>query len=158
MSWAYRRTTSSWRSGQLGLSFEMTGELLFPIGTLYDPFIRRGLDAFLYGLYTGGKFIIVGTPSGVTLSPEGGSHQSMITPSIGTELPELAFYEPCFGQELEWLTLAGLEKIRLREESTYLRTDEQTGRPVVVQASFGPGSHGAPAVAGARGRIQAGRP
>ena len=107
--------------GQLGLSFEMTGELLFPIGTLYDPFIRRGLDAFLYGLYTGGKFIIVGTPSGVTLSPEGGSHQSMITPSIGTELPELAFYEPCFGQELEWLTLAGLEKIRLREESTYLR-------------------------------------
>ena len=107
--------------GQLGLSYEMSGELLFPIGTLYDPFVRRGLDAFVYSLYSGAKFIIVGTPSGVTLGPEGGAHQSIVTPSIGAELPELAFYEPCFGQELEWIILSALEKVRLREESTYLR-------------------------------------
>ena len=107
--------------GQLGLSHEMLGETLFPIGTLYDPFVRRGLDALHYGLYSGGKFIWVGTPSGVSLGPEGGAHQSEITPSIGIELPETAFYEPCFGQELEWIVLSALEKIRTRTESTYLR-------------------------------------
>ena len=107
--------------GQLGLSFEMTGELLFPIGTVYDPFIRRGLDALMYSTYSGARFIVVGTPSGLTLGPEGGSHQSMVTPSIGIGLPELAYYEPCFGQELEWILLSALDKVRLREESTYLR-------------------------------------
>ena len=107
--------------GQLGQSFEDNGEMLFPIGTLYDPFIRRGLDAFVYSVYSGAKFIVVGTPSGVSLSPEGGAHQSQITPSIGTEMSELDFYEPCFGQELEWIMLASLEQIRQRSRSTYLR-------------------------------------
>ncbi len=107
--------------GQLGLSCEMNGELLFPIGTLYDPFVLRGLDALVYSTYSGGRFIIVGTPSGITLGPEGGSHQSVVTPSIGVELPEMAFYEPAFGQELEWILLNALGKILRREESTYLR-------------------------------------
>lgn len=107
--------------GQLGQSFEDNGEMLFPVGTLYDPFIRRGLDAFVYSVYSGAKFIVVGTPSGVSLSPEGGAHQSQITPSIGTEMSELDFYEPCFGQELEWIMLAALEQIRQRSRSTYLR-------------------------------------
>ena len=107
--------------GQLGLSFETNGEMLFPIGTLYDPFVRRGLDAFVYSVYSGGKFIIVGTPSGISLAPEGGAHQSMITPSIGAEIPELDFYEPCFGQELEWIMLAALEQVRQRNRSSYLR-------------------------------------
>ncbi|MDP7578682.1 MAG: pyruvate dehydrogenase [SAR202 cluster bacterium] len=107
--------------GQLGLSFENTGEILFPMGTLYDPFVRRGLDAFVYSAYSGAKFIIVGTPSGVSLGPEGGAHQSLITQSIGVELPEVAFYEPCFGQELEWIILGGLEQIRQRKESMYIR-------------------------------------
>ena len=107
--------------GQLGVSFETSGELLFPIGTLYDPFIRRGLDAFVYSVYSGGKFIVVGTPSGITLAPEGGAHQSIATPSLGVELAELDYYEPCFGQELEWIIMAALERIRLRQRSTYLR-------------------------------------
>lgn len=107
--------------GQLGLSYETSGEMLFPIGTLYDPFIRRGLDAFVYSVYSGGKFIVVGTPSGVSLSPEGGAHQSQITPSIGMEMADLDFYEPCFGQELEWILLAALEQVRVRGRSTYLR-------------------------------------
>ena len=107
--------------GQLGLSFEATGELLFPIGTLYDPFVRRGLDAFTYSIYSGAKFIVVGTPSGITLSPEGGAHQSLVTPSIGVEMPNLAYYEPCFGTEVEWIMLDALEQIRQRSHSTYLR-------------------------------------
>ena len=107
--------------GQLGQSFEANGELLFPIGTLYDPFVRRGLDAFIYSVYSGAKFIVVGTPSGITLAPEGGAHQSMITPSIGAEVPDLDFYEPCFGKEVEWIMLNALENIRQRSRSTYLR-------------------------------------
>ena len=107
--------------GQLGLSHEMLDELLFPIGVLYDCFVRRGLDAYVHSLYSGAKFLAVGTPSGITLGPEGGAHQSLLTPSIGTELPEVSFYEPCFGQELEWIMLHALEQIRLRKESTYLR-------------------------------------
>ena len=107
--------------GQVGVSFDTSGELLFPIGTVYDPFIRRGLDAFVYSVYSGGKFIVVGTPSGITLAPEGGAHQEMATPSLGVELAELDYYEPCFGQELEWIMLAAFERIRLRQRSTYLR-------------------------------------
>ena len=113
--------------GQLGLSFEMEGEMLFPIGTVYDPFIRRGLDAFVYSVYSGGKFIIVGTPSGLSLAPEGGAHQSMMTPSIGAEMPQLDAYEPCFGQELEWIMLSALHQIRKRGQSTYLRL---TSKPI----------------------------
>ena len=107
--------------GQLGMSYEAAGELLFPVGSVYDPFVRRGLDAFTYGVYSGAKFILVGTPSGITLAPEGGAHQSLLTPSIGAEMPELAFYEPCFGKEVEWIMLDALERIRQRERSTYLR-------------------------------------
>ncbi len=113
--------------GQLGLSHEANGNLLFPIGTLYDCFVPRGLDAFYYGVYSGSKFIVVGTPSGITLAPEGGAHQSTITGSIGIELPGISTYEPCFGQELEWILLAGLENIRTRKDSTYLRL---TSKPV----------------------------
>ena len=113
--------------GQLGLSHEINGHLLFPIGTLYDCFVPRGLDAFYYGLYSGSKFIVVGTPSGITLAPEGGAHQSTIPGSIGIELPGLSAYEPCFGQELEWILMAGLENIRTRNGSTYLRL---TSKPV----------------------------
>jgi len=107
--------------GQFGLSHELFGETLFPIGTLYDPFIRRGLDAFFYGVYSGTKLIVVGTPSGVTLASEGGAHQSLMTSSIGVELPELEAYEPCFAQELEWIMMQALVRVHRRESSTYLR-------------------------------------
>src|SRR5947209_10390706 len=73
--------------GQLGLSHEVNGELLLPVGTVYDPFVCRGLDALIYSVYSGAKFVFAGTPAGVTLSPEGGAHQSAITASIGLELP-----------------------------------------------------------------------
>ncbi len=109
--------------GMLGLSYEHNGELLFPIGTLYDPFVCRGLDAIIYGLYSGSRFIFVATPSGVTLAPEGGAHQSSVTASLGVELPELDYWEPTFAVELEWCLLEGLRQCLDRKQgvSTYLR-------------------------------------
>ncbi len=109
--------------GQLGLSYELNGQLLFPIGTVYDPFVCRGLDALIYGLYSASKFIFAGTPSGVSLSPEGGAHQSAVTASLGVELPNLDFYEPCFAVEVEWALLEGLRQCcdRANGRSTYLR-------------------------------------
>ena len=97
--------------------------MLLPFGTVYDPFIGRGLDALTYAAYTESKFIFAGTPSGITLSPEGGAHQSLITPSIGMEMPNLVYYEPTFAQELEWIFLAGLRNLldRKRGQILYLR-------------------------------------
>jgi pyruvate dehydrogenase E1 component len=107
----------------LGRSYELCGQHLFPIGTVYDPFVCRGLDALIYGLYTQSKMIVVGTPSGISLSPEGGAHQSTVTPSLGIELPNLVFYEPCFGYEVEWALLEALRQCADREHglATYLR-------------------------------------
>jgi len=89
--------------GMLGLSYDHSDQALIPIGTVYDPFVLRGLDAFIYSVYSGAKFIIAGTPSGVTLAPEGGAHQSTITPSVGMELPGVVLMEPAYAQALDWL-------------------------------------------------------
>ena len=95
-----------------GLGHELHGEHLLPIGTVYDPFVCRGLDALIYALYTGARFVVAGTPAGVTLAPEGGAHQSTITPSIGLELPGLTYAEPAFAQALDWLLCDGLRRPR----------------------------------------------
>ena len=84
----------------LGLSHSINGERLIPIGTLYDPFIARGLDALNYACYQDARFILVATPSGVTLAPEGGAHQSIGTPLIGLAQDGLAAFEPAFVDEL----------------------------------------------------------
>ncbi|MBV9355059.1 MAG: pyruvate dehydrogenase [Chloroflexi bacterium] len=109
--------------GQLALSYELNGEALVPVGTVYDPFVCRGLDALIYGVYSGARFVFAGTPSGISLSPEGGAHQSQITPSIGMELPQIELFEPCFARETEWCLLEGLRQALDREHglSTYLR-------------------------------------
>lgn len=90
----------------LGLSDKLFGERLLPIGTLYDPFIQRGLDALNYACYQDARFILVATPSGITLAPEGGAHQSISTPLIGMAQDGLATFEPSFVDELaiimEW--------------------------------------------------------
>src|SRR5262249_19386115 len=92
-------------------------------GTLYDPFVTRGLDALYHALYSGARFIVVATPSGVSLSPEGGAHQSVITPGIGIALPDLAYFEPAFAIEVEWILLDALGRLAARrdDESLYLR-------------------------------------
>ena len=89
-----------------GLARSLFGRRLIPIGTVYDPFIARGLDALNYACYQDARFLLVGTPSGVTLAPEGGAHQSIGTPAIGMTQPGLAAFEPAFADELaaimEW--------------------------------------------------------
>jgi pyruvate dehydrogenase E1 component len=107
----------------LGLSGDLYGQPLLPIGTVYDPFVCRALDAFIYGLYSGSRFVVLGTPSGVSLSYEGGAHQSTITPGIGVQLPGVICYEPAFGQEVEWILLDALRKLHDPElgKSAYLR-------------------------------------
>ena len=84
----------------LGLSHSLFGERLLPVGTLYDPFIQRGLDALNYACYQDARFLLVATPSGVTLAPEGGAHQSIATPLIGMAQDGLAAFEPAFVDEL----------------------------------------------------------
>jgi len=106
----------------LGLSHSINGERLFPIGTLYDPFIARGLDALNYACYQDARFMIVATPSGVTLAPEGGAHQSIHTPLIGIGQPGLLSYEPAYVDELAVLMRHGLDYMQQdKGGSVYLR-------------------------------------
>lgn len=97
--------------GQLGLAWDLSGQPLLPVGTVYDPFVLRGLDAFLYGAYSGSRFVVAGTPSGVSLAPEGGAHQSSVTASVGIELPDVTFVEPAYGAALDWLLCDALGRI-----------------------------------------------
>jgi pyruvate dehydrogenase E1 component len=125
----------------LGLSHSLFGQRLLPIGTLYDPFIQRGLDALNYACYQDARFIVVATPSGVTLAPEGGAHQSIATPLIGMAQDGLASFEPAFVDELAVLLRFSLEYIQRSGEgevdpatwlrdakggSTYLRLSSRT--------------------------------
>lgn len=108
--------------GQLGLAHDHHGRHLLPIGTVYDPFVLRGLDALIYGVYNDAKFIVIGTPAGVTLAPEGGAHQSTITASVGAELPNLHYAEPAFATEVDWLLCDALAQLGAEDgTSTYLR-------------------------------------
>jgi pyruvate dehydrogenase E1 component len=106
-----------------GLAQELHGELLLPIGTVYDPFVARGLDALTYATYAGAKFIFAGTPSGLSLSREGGAHQSVYTPLVGMGLPGVLYYEPAYAAELECIMCWGLQQLTDRQhgQSLYLR-------------------------------------
>ncbi|MES2028715.1 MAG: transketolase [Pseudomonadota bacterium] len=84
----------------LGLSSSINGVRLLPVATLYDPFIERGLDQLNYACYQGARFMVAATPSGITLAPEGGAHQSIATPLIGMAQDGLASFEPAFVDEL----------------------------------------------------------
>src|SRR5206468_9238565 len=106
----------------LGLGHELHGEHLLPIGTVYDPFVCRGLDALIYALYNGARFVLAGTPAGITLAAEGGAHQSAITPSIGLELPHLRYAEPSYARALDWLLCDGLRSLSDPDgDALYLR-------------------------------------
>ncbi len=116
--------------GQLGLSEAYTGQRLLPIGTLYDPFVCRGLDALIYVLYSGASFIVAGTPSGITLAPEGGAHQSTVTASLGVELPGLDYHEPAYATALEWLLCDALRAVAdsddQHSQAAYFRLSTRT--------------------------------
>jgi len=122
----------------LGLSHSINGERLLPIGTLYDPFIARGLDALNYACYQDARFILVATPSGITLAPEGGAHQSIGTPLIGLAQDGLAAFEPAFVDELAVLLAWSFDYIQkdgeaVPSERTWLR--DETGGAVYLRLS-----------------------
>jgi pyruvate dehydrogenase E1 component len=107
----------------LGLSHAINGERLLPIGTLYDPFIARGLDALNYACYQDARFILVATPSGITLAPEGGAHQSIAEPLIGMAQDGLAAFEPAFVDELAVILAFALDYIQRGGDN------DKTGEP-----------------------------
>ncbi|MEA3002288.1 MAG: pyruvate dehydrogenase component [Sphingomonadales bacterium] len=111
----------------LGLAGDLFGPRLFPIGTVYDPFIARGLDALNYACYQDARFMLVATPSGVTLGPEGGAHQSVNPPLIALGQPGLRHYEPAFVDELALLMEEGFRLMQAPDgESVYLRLTTRT--------------------------------
>jgi pyruvate dehydrogenase E1 component len=125
----------------LGLSHVINGERLLPIGTLYDPFIARGLDALNYACYQDARFILVATPSGITLAPEGGAHQSIAEPLIGMAQDGLAAFEPAFVDELAVILAFALDYIQREggaepSERNWLR--DETGGSVYLRLSTRP--------------------
>src|SRR5206468_718351 len=122
----------------LGLSHSLHGERLIPIGTLYDPFIARGLDALNYACYQDARFILAATPSGVTLAPEGGAHQSIGTPLIGMAQDGLAAFEPAFVDELAVILRWAFDYLQRNgegepSERSWLR--DETGGSVYLRLS-----------------------
>lgn len=108
--------------GELGAAHQRWGKRLLPIGVLYDPFVERALEPWSFGMYARGRSVLVGTPSGVSLAPEGGAHQSVKTPSIGLEQPGCLAYEPAFAIDTEWTLLAALRQLGAVDgRSAYLR-------------------------------------
>jgi pyruvate dehydrogenase E1 component len=106
----------------LGLAGDLFGARLFPVGTVYDPFIARGLDALNYACYQDARFLLVATPSGVTLGPEGGAHQSINPPLIAMGQPGLRHYEPAYADELALFMEEAFRLIQAPDgESVYLR-------------------------------------
>ena len=106
----------------LGLAGPHFGTRLIPVGTVYDPFIARGLDALNYGCYSDARFLLVGTPSGLTLGPEGGAHQSINTPLIGMGQPNLVYFEPAWADEVALTMRWAFEHLqKLDGSSVYLR-------------------------------------
>ncbi|MBP2266061.1 pyruvate dehydrogenase complex dehydrogenase (E1) component [Pseudarthrobacter sp. PvP004] len=113
---------------ELGTTWSRWGQPLIPIATIYDPFVARTLEPWSFGMYAGGQSILIGTPSGVTLAPEGGAHQSLTTASIGLEQPECTAWEPAFAQDPEWCMLEAQRRIGLPGgRSAYFRL---TTRPL----------------------------
>lgn len=111
----------------LGLSEPLFGARLLPVGTLYDPFVNRGLDALYYACYQDARFMVAGTPSGVTLAPEGGAHQSVNTPLVGMSIPGLAYFEPAYADELAEIMGWGFEHMQVEDGgSVYLRLSTRT--------------------------------
>ncbi|HVZ01706.1 MAG TPA: transketolase [Dongiaceae bacterium] len=125
----------------LGLSHSIFGQRLLPVGTLYDPFIERGLDALNYACYQDARFILAATPSGVTLAPEGGAHQSIATPLIGMAQDGLASFEPAYVDELATILRWSFDYIQRSgeaepDERSWLR--DRTGGSVYLRLSTRP--------------------
>ncbi len=121
--------------GAAGLAHQLFGQRLIPVGTLYDPFIARGLDALNYACYQDARFLLVATPSGVSLAPEGGAHQSIGSPLIGMSQDGLAAFEPAFADELALIMEWAFDYLQrdgdAADERTWLR--DETGGSVYLR-------------------------
>jgi pyruvate dehydrogenase E1 component len=125
----------------LGLSHSINGERLLPIGTVYDPFIYRGADQLNYACYQDARFMLVATPSGITLAPEGGAHQSIGTPLVGMAQDGLASFEPAFVDELAVIMRFGFDYMQRDgegdpDERNWLR--DETGGSLYLRLSTRP--------------------
>ncbi|MGE0225128.1 MAG: 1-deoxy-D-xylulose-5-phosphate synthase N-terminal domain-containing protein [Acetobacteraceae bacterium] len=128
--------------GAAGLAPAMTGARVLPIGTVYDPFVNRGLDALIYACYQDARFLLVSTPSGITLAPEGGQHQSINTPLIGMSADRLASFEPAHVDELaillrhafDWMQRPDGSAVWLRLSTRALEQKSRTLDPAAVIA------------------------
>lgn len=127
--------------GAAGLSHSLFGERLIPVGTVYDPFVARGLDALNYACYQDSRFIIAGTPSGVTLAPEGGAHQSIGAQLIGMSQDGLVSFEPAYLDELSIIMDWAFDYLQRDgegdpDERTWLR--DETGGSVYLRLTTKP--------------------
>lgn len=126
-------------AAELGTTWSRWGQRLIPVATLYDPFVARALEPWSYGIYAGGQSILVGTPSGVTLAPEGGAHQSITTPSIGLEQPGCIAWEPAFAQDLEWTFLHAIRTVGIPGgQSHYFRLSTRPIAPELAELPTNP--------------------
>lgn len=125
--------------GELGQTWSRWGQRLVPVATLYDPFVARALEPWSYGIYAGGQSILIGTPSGVSLAPEGGAHQSITTPSIGLEQPGCVAWEPAFAQDLEWAFLHAINSVGIPGgNSHYFRLSTRPIAPALAEVPEDP--------------------
>jgi pyruvate dehydrogenase E1 component len=141
--------------GAAGLAPALHGARVLPIGTVYDPFVNRGLDALIYACYQDARFLLVSTPSGLTLAPEGGQHQSINTPLIGMSLDRLASYEPAHVDELAILLRHAFVHMQAPEGSAVwlrlsTRTLPQPARTLDPEAVIAGGHWVVPPAPGAR--------
>ena len=120
-----------------GLSHSLFGERLIPVGTVYDPFIERGLDALTYALYQDARFILAATPSGITLAPEGGAHQSTTTPLIGMGKDRLSSFEPVFADELLVILRWAFEHVQSHGAPIRRRDERSTREAGTMRAGTG---------------------
>ncbi len=141
--------------GAAGLSHALNGARLLPVGTVYDPFVNRGLDALIYACYQDARFLLVSTPSGLTLAPEGGQHQSVNTPLIGISTDRLASFEPAHADELaillrhafDWMQRPDGSAVWLRLST---RQIAQPARSLDAEAVIAGGHWAVPPAPGAR--------
>ncbi len=92
-------------AGSFGKFWYFTGIPFYPAMTIYDFFIKRALDQFYYNVYWHSSFATIGTPSGITLAPEGAQHSW----KSDIQMPNVINWEPCYAKELEWILAATLK-------------------------------------------------
>ena len=141
--------------GAAGLAHALHGARVLPVGTVYDPFVNRGLDALIYACYQDARFLLVSTPSGLTLAPEGGQHQSVNTPLLGIAADRLAAYEPAHVDELAILLRHAFAHMQVPDGSAvWLRLStrqiEQPARSLDSGAVIGGAHWAVPPAHGAR--------